>query len=151
LSDFDVNLYIYQSYQIYMSEKPYLIHFTGIGDEEIGFISVAQVHNHIPFDIKRVYWVYQTPEYIERGNHAHKVCTQVLVAVSGEVEVVLESVDGESDVYILNNPAIGLFIPVLYWRKIHFSSNAVLVCLASDTFDEYDYIRNYQAFLSLKQ
>jgi hypothetical protein len=133
-----------------MSEKPYLIHFTGIGDEEIGFISVAQVHNHVPFDIKRVYWVYQTPEYIERGNHAHKVCMQVLVAVSGEVEVVLESVDGTTYQYTLTNPAIGLFIPILHWRKIHFSSHAVLVCLASAMFDEQDYIRNYETFISLK-
>jgi len=133
-----------------MSEKPYLIHFTGIGDEEIGFISVAQVHTHIPFDIKRVYWVYRTPEHIERGNHAHKACLQVLVAVSGEVEVELESLDGTSEVYILNNPATGLFIPVLHWRTIHLSAGAVLLCLASDEFDELDYIRTHQTFLSLK-
>lgn len=133
-----------------MFEKPYLIHFTEIGDEEIGFISVAQVHNHIPFDIQRVYWVYSTPEHIERGNHAHKVCKQVLVAVSGEIEIELISVDGTSYIYTLTSPTVGLFVPVLHWRKIHFSAHAVLVCLASDVFNEEDYIRNYQTFLSLK-
>ncbi|HSY61603.1 MAG TPA: FdtA/QdtA family cupin domain-containing protein [Cytophaga sp.] len=134
-----------------MSEKPYWIHFTGIGDEEVGYISVAQANSHIPFDIKRVYWVYQTPEHIERGNHAHKVCKQVLIAVNGLVEIELENLQGSKEVFSLNTPAAGLFVPAWHWRKISMSKGAVLLCLASEIFKESDYIRDHALFISTKK
>jgi len=151
LRHFRVNQYIYQSYKISMSEKPYWIHFTGIGDEEVGYISVAQANSHIPFDIKRVYWVYQTPEHIERGNHAHKVCKQVLIAVNGLVEIELENTQGMKETFSLNTPSIGLFVPVLHWRKITMTKDAVLLCLASEEFEESDYIRDHEVFISTKK
>lgn len=134
-----------------MVEKPRLIHFTGIGDEEVGYISVAQSKVHVPFDIKRVYWVYHTPAHIERGNHAHIRCVQLLVAVAGRVEIELESIRGEKALFVLSDPSVGLFVPVMHWRKIHLEANAVLLCLASEEFDESDYIRNYGAFEALKE
>ena len=148
LRHFRVNQYIYQSYKISMSEKPYCIHFTGIGDEEVGYISVAQANSHIPFDIKRVYWVYQTPEHIERGNHAHKSCQQILIAVNGAVEIELENTHGVKQLFSLHTPSLGLFVPVLHWRKITMGKGAVLLCLASETYSESDYIRDHDAFIS---
>lgn len=133
-----------------MSEKPYWIHFTGIGDEEVGYISVAQSNSHVPFGIKRVYWVYHTPEHIQRGNHAHKVCKQVLIALSGTVEIELENTRGEKELFRLDKPSIGLFVPVLHWRKINLEKDAVLLCLASEEFDESDYIRDHNLFISTK-
>jgi hypothetical protein len=131
-----------------MPEKPYKIHFTGIGDPEVGYISVAQGNIHVPFDIKRVYWVYYTPEHIERGNHAHIHCRQILIAVSGIVEIELESVSGEIIAFLLDSPDQGLYVPVKYWRRIHMREDAVLLCLASDDYDEGDYIREYAIFKS---
>jgi len=151
LRHFRVNQYIYQSYKIYMPEKPYWIHFTGIGDEEVGYISVAQANSHIPFAIKRVYWVYQTPEHIERGNHAHKICKQVLIAVHGLVEIELENTQGIKEVFSLNTPSMGLYIPILHWRKITMSKDAVLLCLASEEFAESDYIRDHAVFIVKKK
>jgi len=129
-----------------MPEKPYWIHFTGIGDPEVGYISVAQGNIHVPFDIKRVYWVYFTPEYIERGNHAHIHCRQILIAVSGRVEVELENIKGETVTFLLDSPDQGVYVPVMYWRRIHMSQDSVLLCLASDIYDEDDYIRDYDVF-----
>lgn len=134
-----------------MSEKPYWIHFTAIGEEEIGYISVAQNNSHLPFDIKRIYWVYATPKHIERGNHAHKVCKQLLVAVSGSIEIELENIQGTKEIFSLDNPSMGLYVPVLHWRKIRMKSDAVLLCLASEEFEEGDYIRDYALFLSMKK
>lgn len=133
-----------------MSEKPYWIHFTGIGDEEVGYISVAQSNRHTPFEIKRVYWVYQTPEHVARGNHAHKACAQILIAVSGSVEVELENILGEKELFQLQTPSTGLFVPVMHWRRIHLTAGAVLLCLASHAFEEADYIRDYEVFSSCK-
>lgn len=134
-----------------MLEKPRLIHFTGIGDEEVGYISVAQSNVHVPFGIKRVYWVYQTPAHIERGNHAHIQCVQLLVAVAGRVEIELENTRGVKELFVLSDPSIGLFVPVMHWRKIHLDANAVLLCLASEKFDESDYIRNYDVFQAYQE
>lgn len=133
-----------------MPEKPRWIHFTGIGDSEVGYISVAQGNTHVPFPIERVYWVYFTPDYIERGNHAHKQCKQILIAVSGRVEVELENALGETFTFLLDTPDHGVYIPVMHWRKIHMDQNAVLLCLASEKYFEEDYIREYEVFKGLK-
>jgi hypothetical protein len=134
-----------------MFEKPHCIHFTGIGDEEVGYISVAQSNRHVPFEIKRVYWVYHTPEYIERGNHAHKACRQILIAAAGAIDVELENIRGEKELFQLHAPSMGLFVPVMHWRRIHLSKGAVLLCLASHDFEETDYIRSYNDFAAYKK
>lgn len=132
-----------------MLSHPHLIHFTGIGDQEVGYISVAQSNLHIPFEIKRVYWVYQTPEFIQRGNHAHKFGQQVLIAMHGKIEVQLETRDAQKLTFVLDTPSIGLFVPTYCWRTFNMSSDAVLLCLSSIEFDEMDYIRDYNQFKSL--
>ena len=84
---------------------------------------------------------------MERGNHAHKKLQQLIVAVSGIIEFTLTDSSNTQQKFILNNPNIGLYIPNGYWRDIKFSHNAVLLCLASEKYDEKDYIRDITDFL----
>lgn len=104
----------------------------------------------IPFDIKRVYYLYDVPSDAYRGGHAHKEQLELLIALSGSFEVTLD--DGKSKrSIILNKPNKGLLIPKGVWRELQdFSSGSVCLVLASDVFDEEDYIRDYNDFLSSK-
>ena len=83
---------------------------------------------------------------VVRGNHAHKALSQIIFAVSGIIDFELENTAGEKYSFKLDKPDMGLYIPPMHWRIIKFSHNAVLLCLASDVYDENDYIRNYQDF-----
>lgn len=104
----------------------------------------------IPFVSKRVYYLYDVPSGGERGGHAHKEQLELLIAVSGSFDVVLN--DGSSIKKIaLNKPNIGLLIPIGIWRELeNFSSGSVCLVLASGEFDEEDYIRDYDIFKSFK-
>ncbi|SHN10336.1 sugar 3,4-ketoisomerase [Flavobacterium xinjiangense] len=104
----------------------------------------------IPFVSKRVYYLYDVPSGGERGGHAHKEQLELLIAVSGSFDVVLN--DGSIEKIItLNKPNIGLLIPIGIWRELeNFSSGSVCLVLASDEFDEEDYIRDYDIFKSFK-
>lgn len=104
----------------------------------------------IPFDIKRVYYLYDVPGGESRGSHAHKQLQQLIVAASGSFSVTLD--DGqEKKLFNLNRSYYGLLIVPGIWRTIDdFSSGAVLLCLASDHYDAEDYIRDYNAFLQFK-
>jgi len=114
--------------------------------------SLTSVENHYtaPFDIKRVYYLYDVPGGSERGGHAHKELQQFLIAVSGAFDVKLD--DGENKKIIrLDRPYFGLHIVPGIWREINnFSSGSVLLVLASHFYDESDYIRKYKVFKKLK-
>ncbi|MBI3519564.1 MAG: FdtA/QdtA family cupin domain-containing protein [Bacteroidetes bacterium] len=125
---------------------PYLIDLTPLGSNEIGFLTAVEFPAIVPFEIKRVYWTYLTPQDVERGRHAHKELEQFIVAVAGKIEFDLESRDGKFLKYTLDNPAKALYIPKGYWRTIRFTSDAVLLCLASLKYDKDDYIRDYNEF-----
>ncbi len=125
---------------------PHIIALNKIGSPELGYITIAEEQKNIPFDIKRVYWTYYTPQDVSRGGHAHKELQQIIVAVSGTITFNTEDKDGKKEVYILDRPNVGLYIPKLIWRDIKFSHSAVLLCLASELYDEDDYFRNYQDF-----
>lgn len=129
-----------------MTDHPHLIHLPKIGDTALGYITV---YENSYFKANRVYWTYFTPDNVERGNHAHKMLQQLIFAVSGSIEFEIEALDDTIQKFTLNKPNIGLYIPPYHWRKITFSHNAVLLCLASEEFKESDYIRNYQEFKSL--
>ena len=132
-----------------VKKQPYIIEFEKIGSSRLGYISVAEIGKQIPFTIKRVYWTYFTPDEIQRGFHAHKELHQVIIAVSGIIKLTLENQDQEKKEFVLDNPSKGLFIPNMYWREISFSHNAVLLCLASELYDENDYIRDHKKFLDI--
>ena len=101
----------------------------------------------IPFDIKRVYYIYRTEEGVRRGFQAHKNLEQILVCVHGSCKILLD--DGtDKETVLLDNPCEGLYIANDIWREMYdFSPDAVLLVLASELYDEADYIRNYEEFL----
>lgn len=115
-----------------------------------GAIAVVE-KDSIPFEIKRVYYLFDVPSTAKRGGHAHKDLNQVLIAISGSFDVVLK--DGISEkIVTLNKPDKGLLINKNIWRELdNFSSGAVCLVLASAVFDEDDYIRDYDDFLASKK
>jgi dTDP-4-dehydrorhamnose 3,5-epimerase-like enzyme len=130
--------------------KPHFIKFNKIGNITLGYISVAEHPENVPFEIKRVYWTYYTPNDVLRGHHAHKNLHQVITAVHGVIRFKLEHFNGNAFEFLLDSPEKCLYIPPGYWREIQFSNDAVLLCVASEKYEESDYIRDYEAFKSIK-
>lgn len=112
-----------------------------------GNIGVVE-NDTIPFDVKRVYYLFDVPSGAKRGGHAHKKLKQVILAISGSFDVVLK--DGKSkEIITLNRPDKGLLIENNIWRELeNFSSGSVCLVLASEEFSENDYIRSYKDYLS---
>ena len=111
-----------------------------------GNLSFIEGGQHIPFDIKRVYYLYDVPGGSDRGSHAHKNLHQFIVAMSGSFDVVLD--DGKNKkIFQLNRSYYGLYVCPMMWRDLgNFSSGAVCMVLASEHYDETDYIRDYSQF-----
>lgn len=126
-----------------------IIHFNKI-ENRAGNITPIENNKGIPFDIKRIYYLYDVPGGEERGGHAHKNLHQIVIAASGSFDIVLN--DGNvQKVVNLNRPYIGLYIVPGLWRElISFSSGAICLVLASEFYNEDDYIRNYNKFLIYK-
>ncbi|MDN3649302.1 FdtA/QdtA family cupin domain-containing protein [Reinekea marina] len=117
-----------------------------LGDDRGGLVSI-EANKHIPFAVKRVYYIFKTHEDVARGFHAHKELKQLVICVSGSCKMVMDNGISKDDV-ILNTPKKGLLIDSLVWREMHdFSEDCVLLVLASEYYDESDYIRNYDEFL----
>lgn len=112
-----------------------------------GNLTFIEGARHVPFDIKRVYYLYDVPGGAERGGHAHKDLQQFLIAASGSFEV--EVTDGaEKRTFSLNRSYYGLYIPKMIWRDMtNFSSGSVCLVLASAYYDEQDYYRDYDEYL----
>lgn len=127
-------------------KEPYIISFPKIGDSVQGYISVAE-KDGLPFEVKRIYWTYFTPESVQRGGHAHYELEQILVAVAGAITINIELSNGEKKEFFLYKPHMGLYIPKMTWRNMQYSHNAVQMCIASMAYEEEDYIRDYQTFL----
>jgi hypothetical protein len=133
---------------IIMINQPKLINLPQIIDCR-GNLSFVEESNHIPFKIERTYWIYDVPGGEERGGHAYRQNEEFIIALSGSFDVVLD--DGkESKRYHLNRSYYGLYVPKMLWRMMgNFSTNSLALVLSSTTFDESDYIREYDLFKNL--
>lgn len=123
-----------------------MIDMPKLGDDR-GQLVALEENKEVPFNIKRVYYMYGAQPDIARGFHAHKELDQVAICVAGKCKVILD--DGiNKNVVLLADPAKGVSIPPMIWHEMHdFSENCVLLVLASELYDEDDYIRNYEDFL----
>jgi len=112
-----------------------------------GNLSFLEENKHIPFAIKRTYWIYDVPGGEKRGGHAYKNNQEFIIAISGSFDVVLD--DGnEKQIFSLNRSYYGLYIPVGLWRHLeNFSTNSLAFIVASEDYDAEDYIREYNEFL----
>lgn len=129
---------------------PKIIHLPKI-NEEVGNLSFIQNSDQIPFEIKRVFWIYDVPGGETRGGHAFKNQQEVIVAISGSLDIVVIDQQGNETKFCLNRSYFGLYIPTLHWRHLeNFSTNAVTVHLSNYDFAEEDYIRDYDQFSNLK-
>ena len=134
-----------------MDNKQYsIINLPKICDPR-GNLTVAENMQHVPFDVRRVYWTYDVPAGESRGGHAHKQCREVIIAVSGSFTVTLDN-GSEKQSFHLNHPWQGLLVETGIWRTLDdFSSGAVCLVIASELYDEDDYIYDYDEFLKYKQ
>lgn len=113
-----------------------------------GSLTLVESGHEIPFDITRAYWIYDVPADKERGKHANKISYQYLVAVNGSVDICLEDINGRTT-YHLDSKEKGLLIPPLTWNELtNFSQDAVLLVLASHSYDPDTYINSYEDFLN---
>ena len=125
-----------------------IIQFQSHGDERGALVSLEE-EKTIPFEIKRVYYMFNTTENVRRGFHAHRKLKQLAIVVKGSCRFMLD--DGKEKIEVpLDNPSQGLLIDSLVWREMFdFSDDCVLVVLADAIYDETDYIRNYDEFIEL--
>ena len=125
---------------------PKLISFNKIGHPPEGYISIFQNGQEMPFEVKRCFWTYYTPEEVVRGRHAHYNTEMILIAAAGKIIVHTEMPGGIKAEFTLEKPESGLLIPKLCWHTMQYSHNAVQLVLASTVYEESDYIRDYETF-----
>lgn len=125
----------------------HLIDLPPLGDER-GSLVAIEAYKHIPFEVKRVYYIFGTQSGVSRGFHAHKKLQQLAVCVTGKCRMLLDDGINKESVW-LDSPTKGLLIGNNVWREMHeFSADCVLLVLASEHYDESDYIRDYSEFCS---
>ena len=125
-----------------------LYQFPPHGDDRGQLIAIEEMKD-LPFDIKRVYYIYDTLPGVRRGFHAHKCLQQILICVSGSCKIHLDDGTDTAEV-TLDKPYEGLYISNNMWREMYdFTPGAVLLVLASENYDEADYIRNYDDFIKM--
>ena len=131
-------------------EEPRIINLPKFLDAR-GNLSFAQNNTHIPFEIKRTYWLYDVPGGEIRGGHAYRETEEFVIALSGSFDVIVD--DGkEKETFHLNRSYYGLYIPKGMWREMdNFSTNSLALEFASTKYDPADYIRDYDEFLKLKE
>ncbi len=131
-----------------MSSQPKIIELPKILDKR-GNLSFIESGNHIPFEIKRTYWIYDVPGGEVRGGHAYKELNELIIALSGSFDVILD--DGkQKKIYSLNRSYYGLYVPKMIWRQMeNFSTNSLALILASEVYKKDDYIYDYNEFKTM--
>ena len=129
-----------------LKEKCSILHFGDLGDER-GKLVVIEGGSAIPFEIKRVFYIYESDDTVVRGQHANRESEFVLINVAGQSKVRIT--DGEEEFIVeLNRPMMGVYIPKMIWKDMYdFSSDSVLLVLASTHYDGSEYIRDYEEYL----
>jgi hypothetical protein len=119
--------------------------------DDRGNLTFIEGENHIPFKIERTYWIYDVPGGEKRGGHAYKELNELIVALSGSFDVVIDN-GTEKQTFSLNRSYYGLYVPKLMWRQVeNFSTNALALILASAPYDANDYIRDYEQFKTISK
>lgn len=133
-----------------MRKEPEIIELPKFLDKR-GNLSFVEENNHIPFAIRRTYWIYDVPGGEARGGHAYRRNQEFIVALSGSFDVVLDN-GKERRTYSLNRSYYGLYVPEGYWREMdNFSTNSFALVLASTDYDPSDYVRDYDEFIRLNE
>ncbi len=131
------------------TQLSYIIEVPRLYDE--AFLCFMQENDHIPFPMKRIYFISNVENKAIRGKHAHKVTKQILFCIQGKVKIILDNGIAKEEV-ILNKPNQGLYLDTMMWHEmVDFSKDSILLVLASEVYIESDYIRNYQKFLEFKK
>ena len=130
-----------------LSEQYKLIEFVDLGDERGNLVVIEGEGMDIPFDIKRVFYIYGSDDTVVRGQHANRETEFLLVNVAGTSKVRVDN-GHESAIIELNKPRMGLYIPAMLWKDMYdFSADSILLVLASRHYDAHEYIRNYDDYL----
>lgn len=133
---------------MHQPDTPHIINLPKVQDPR-GNLSFIQNADHVPFDIARVYWIYDVPGGKERDGHAFRTQQELIVALSGSFDVVLHNGISEER-YHMSRSYYGLYVPAMTWRRLdNFSTNSVALVLSSTIYDEDDYIRDFDTFKSL--
>ena len=126
-----------------------MLEFSQRGDER-GHLVVVEGHQDIPFNIKRIFYIYGSDKEVVRGQHANRKSEFVLINVAGTSKVKVKDGKGNEAIYSLNRPHTGIYLPKLVWKDMYdFSEDSVLLVLASEHYDPEEYIRNYDEFVEI--
>lgn len=132
---------------MYNMNKVQMLEFPENGDER-GHLVVVEGMKNIPFEIKRVFYIYGSDSDIVRGQHANRKTEFVLINVAGTSKVKVKDGEGNEAIFCLNRPHTGVYLPTMVWKDMYdFSKDSVLLCLASEYYDSEEYIRDYDEFL----
>lgn len=131
--------------------EPHIIDLPKINDPR-GNLSFLQDNDQLPFAIERCYWLYDVPGNATRDGHAFRTSQEIIIALSGSFDVVLDDGRGNRSRYHMNRSYRTLYVPPMWWREIdNFSTNSVVIVISSTLYDEADYIRRYELFRSLAE
>ena len=126
-----------------------MLEFSQKGDER-GHLVIVEGMEDIPFDIKRIFYIYGSDKDVIRGQHANRESEFVLINVAGTSKVKVKDGKGNEAIYYLNRPHTGIYLPKMVWKDMYdFSEDSVLLCLASTHYDSTEYIRNYDEFVKV--
>lgn len=131
-------------------QEPQMLEFQEMGDERGHLVVCEGEGQDIPFDIKRIFYIYGSDPGIVRGQHANKETEFVIINVAGASKIKVMDGRGNETVFLLNKPRTGIYIPRMFWKEMYdFSEDSVLLCLASEHYKPDEYIRNYEDYLKI--